>query len=228
MNIGMESYMELEWMLRIVCSGILGMIIGLERHNKSKEAGVRTHAIVALSAALITVVSKYGFMDVGPSDPARVAAQLVTGIGFLGAGIIFIKNDSVLGLTTAAGIWATAAVGLCIGAGYYVMGISTSALILIVQLIARRLFTFSSPRTFFTLDIKIDSLNSSGTIKSISDYCKHAGLVQSENKIYRSENLAENNIWGLQTELVTVHEVDPLSVVKDLNKLPGVTSVELI
>ncbi len=223
--IGIENSLEWEWMLRILIAGLLGGIIGYERHNRSKEAGIRTHAIVAIAAALIMVVSKYGFVDVPVADPARLAAQVVSGVGFLGAGIIFVKNDSVTGLTTAAGIWATSAVGLCLGAGYYTIGIATSILILLVQLIARRMFSFSSPRTFFQLRIKINNHNGSGTIKSISDYLKHAGLVQAENKINKSDN---EEGWSLYTEVVTVKDIDPLSVVDDLEKIPGVTEVEII
>ena len=226
--LGLESHLEWEWLFRILCAGFLGLLIGYERHNRSKEAGIRTHAIVALSSALIMVVSKYGFVDAGMSDPARLAAQVVSGIGFLGAGIIFIKNDSVLGLTTAAGIWATSAVGLCLGAGFYVLGIASTVLILLVQIIARRLFNFSSPRSFFKVNIKIDGKNGSGTIKGISDYFKHNGLVQYDNKIYKSVDLDAGTGWALTTEVVTAKDIDPLSVIEELKKIPGVSGVELM
>ena len=107
-----------ELALRILFAGLLGAAIGFERKNRNKLAGVRTHAIVALGAALMMVVSKYGFPDVDKFDASRVASQIVSGVGFLGAGIIFVKNNtSVSGLTTAAGIWATAGVGMSMGAG---------------------------------------------------------------------------------------------------------------
>ena len=94
-----------EFALRILLAGLLGAAIGFERKNRNKLAGVRTHAIVALGAALIMVVSKYGFYDMDKFDASRVAAQIVSGVGFLGAGIIFVRNNnSVSGLTTAAGI----------------------------------------------------------------------------------------------------------------------------
>ena len=115
---------ELEWLLRLVIACILGVAIGFERKNRNKMAGVRTHAVVAFGAALMMIVSKYGFMDMGDYDGSRIAAQIVSGIGFLGAGIIFVKdNNSVSGLTTAAGIWATAGVGMSIGAGQYFISI---------------------------------------------------------------------------------------------------------
>lgn len=126
-----------ELMLRIVLSTCCGCFIGYERMNRNKVAGIRTHMIVALGAALMMIVSKYGFSDIANYDASRVAAQIVSGIGFLGAGVIFVRNNSISGLTTAAGIWATAGVGMAIGAGQYVIGIVSAALILLMQTIFR-------------------------------------------------------------------------------------------
>ena len=109
-----ELWVQVEYLVRIFVAACLGLLIGSERKNRNKSAGIRTHVIVALGAALIMVVSKYGFMDVEKADAARVAAQVVSGIGFLGAGVIFVRNNLVNGLTTAAGIWATAGVGLAL------------------------------------------------------------------------------------------------------------------
>ena len=135
---------QLWFLLRIVVAGLCGVAIGFERKNRSKEAGVRTHFIVACAAALMMVVSKYGFMDLVnyhdaiKVDPSRVAAQIVSGIGFIGAGIIFIQKRTVTGLTTAAGIWATAGIGMAIGGGLYVVGIVATGLILLGQLILHK------------------------------------------------------------------------------------------
>ncbi|GAB2027011.1 MgtC/SapB family protein [Lactovum odontotermitis] len=134
---------QLEWVLRLVVAGICGYAIGYERDNRLKEAGVRTHLIVALAAALMMIVSKYGFSDVLQLhnialDPSRIAAQIVTGIGFLGAGMIFVHNQSVNGLTTAAGIWATAGIGMAIGSGLYFIGIAATILILVFQTILHK------------------------------------------------------------------------------------------
>ncbi len=136
---------ELEYIFRILIAGICGMIIGLERKNRSKEAGIRTHFVVACGAALIMVVSKYAFFDIISQgmyngievrlDPSRVASTIASGIGFLGAGMIFVHKNTVTGLTTAAGIWATSGVGMAIGAGMYLIGISTTIIILIAQII---------------------------------------------------------------------------------------------
>ncbi|WP_270640437.1 MgtC/SapB family protein [Longibaculum muris] len=122
-----------EWFLRIIIAGLCGAIIGYERRNRNKEAGIRTHAIIALSAVLIMVVSKYGFPDVVEYDAARMAAQIVSGVGFLGAGVIFVRHGTVSGLTTAAGIWATAGVGSCIGSGLYDVGILSTLFVVGLQ-----------------------------------------------------------------------------------------------
>lgn len=130
-----EYLVQLEYLLRIVLACICGMLIGYERKTRSKEAGVRTHVIVALGSALMMIVSKYGFYDSLSFDASRIASQIVSGVGFLGAGIIFVRHQSVSGLTTAAGIWATAGVGMAIGAGMYILGIGTCLLLFLIQMI---------------------------------------------------------------------------------------------
>ncbi|MDN5725423.1 MAG: MgtC/SapB family protein [Propionibacteriales bacterium] len=110
----------------------LSAVIGLERHRKLKSAGMRTHALVGLGSAVFTLVSAYGFPSVQATDtivdPSRIAAQIVSGIGFLGAGVIFVRRNAVSGLTTAASIWATAAVGMACGAGMPLLAIMATAL----------------------------------------------------------------------------------------------------
>lgn len=114
---------------------VLSAAIGLERHRKLKSAGMRTHALVGLGAAVFTLVSAYGFQGVLAADsvvdPSRIAAQVVSGIGFLGAGVIFVRRNAVSGLTTAASIWATAAVGMACGAGEPLLAIMAAALQLV-------------------------------------------------------------------------------------------------
>ena len=128
----MFDFSQFEYILRILISGLCGLLIGLERKNRSKEAGIRTHFVVACGAAVFMIVSKYAFFDMINGqysgldvrlDPSRVASTIVSGIGFLGAGMIFVQKNTITGLTTAAGIWATAGVGMAIGAGMYSMGI---------------------------------------------------------------------------------------------------------
>lgn len=136
---------ELDFFIRILAACFCGACIGFERSRRLKEAGIRTHVIVCCAAALLMIVSKYGFADLTDAggavfngtrgaDPARVAAQVVSGISFLGAGVIFKHGSTVKGLTTAAGIWATAGIGLAIGAGMFVVGIFTTVLVAVLQI----------------------------------------------------------------------------------------------
>ena len=128
--------MTWDFFFRLLVAGVLGALVGIDREYRAKEAGFRTHFLVALGSALFMIVSKYGFEDIlGKEgvglDPSRIASQVVTGIGFLGAGTSIIQKLFVRGLTTAAGIWTTAAVGLAVGAGQYWLGISATLLTLL-------------------------------------------------------------------------------------------------
>jgi putative Mg2+ transporter-C (MgtC) family protein len=129
---------QLEALLRLVLAGIAGAIIGLEREVEDKPAGVRTFATVALGSALFTLAPAYAF-PTSPDSAARVAAQIVTGIGFLGAGTIIQVRDRVQGLTTAAGIWAVAAVGMTFGFGLYVLGAGSTIILLVLIAVVGRL-----------------------------------------------------------------------------------------
>ena len=135
---------NLEFFIRIVLAAILGALVGLERSKRQKEAGVRTHCIIACTSALFMILSKYAFVDlVGVdglrgADPARIAAQVVSGISFLGAGVIFKNGNSIRGLTPAAGMWGTAAVGMAIGAGMYWVGLIEAAVLVGIQIVLHR------------------------------------------------------------------------------------------
>jgi putative Mg2+ transporter-C (MgtC) family protein len=124
---------ELEMVLRLLLAAVLGGIVGYQRERSGKEAGVRTHMLICTGAAMFTLVSVYGLPG---SDPARIAAGIVTGIGFLGAGVILHRSGGeVIGLTTAATIWAVAAIGLAAGAGLYIIAPVAAALILVILFI---------------------------------------------------------------------------------------------
>ena len=128
---------QLDIAARLLVASLLGAAIGFEREIHSHPAGMRTHLLVALGSALFTVISIFGFVGVlgsgvgAPVDPSRVAAQIVTGIGFLGAGAILKFGTSVRGLTTAASLWATSAVGMAVGAGQYVLAIVGAAIVVV-------------------------------------------------------------------------------------------------
>ena len=138
---------NLEFLIRLLLSAALGALVGLERSKRQKEAGVRTHCIIACTSALFMILSKYAFVDTAigadglrGADPARIAAQVVSGISFLGAGVIFKdrNSSSIKGLTTAAGMWATSAVGLAVGAGLYWLGVIETAVVVISQTVLHR------------------------------------------------------------------------------------------
>ena len=130
---------QLEYFIRILLAGICGAVIGFERRKRFKDAGIRTHLILAIGCAMIMIVSKYAFSDILDYDAARIASNVVSGVGFLGAGVIFVKSGSVRGLTTAAGIWTTAAIGMAIGAGFYLLGIGVSILLVLLQFLLYRM-----------------------------------------------------------------------------------------
>lgn len=132
----------LELFLRIIVACLCGALLGLERAKRYKEAGIRTHCVITAAAAAIMIVSKYGFADLliagvfqagtKGADPSRIASQIVSGVGFLGVGMIFKNGNNIRGLTSAAGIWASAAVGMIIGSGLYWVGIFLTVTIIVV------------------------------------------------------------------------------------------------
>lgn len=180
-----ELWVQVEYLVRIFVAACLGLLIGSERKNRNKSAGIRTHVIVALGAALIMVVSKYGFMDVEKADAARVAAQVVSGIGFLGAGVIFVRNNLVNGLTTAAGIWATAGVGLALGAGMYVVGISSALLVLLIQFVMHRVAYFADVASGGL--IRMTLVKREGIVQSMEDYLQREKLSVISVKINKTK-----------------------------------------
>lgn len=127
---------EWELVLRIAVAAVLGSIIGLEREYRAKAAGFRTHFLVAVGSALFMIISVYGFEGALTTenhrlDVSRIAAQVVTGIGFIGAGVIILQRNIVRGVTTAAGVWVVAAIGLACGAGMYVIATATTVIVLL-------------------------------------------------------------------------------------------------
>ena len=120
---------EIEIALRLLLAAIFGAAVGFERRSSDKPAGLRTLSLVAVGSALFTIISVFGFEN---ADQSRVAAQIVTGVGFLGAGTILRSGTSISGLTTAATIWATAAIGMAVGSGMYIASVASTALMLVI------------------------------------------------------------------------------------------------
>ncbi len=165
----------LNYVVRILIATICGFAIGFERKRRSKEAGMRTHSIVALGACLMMIISKYAFWDM-PSekfDGARIAAQVVSGIGFIGTGMIVYSKGALHGLTTAAGIWATAGIGMTIGAGGNVMllvGVVSTVLIIFVHIFLH--MPFRAFRTASTHQIQVQFKVRDGAVDKIKEIFK--------------------------------------------------------
>ncbi len=144
---------ELKYLVSILVALVLGFAIGYERKLRFKEAGIHTHTIVCVGSALMMVVSKYGFGDSIEADASRVAAQIVSGIGFLGAGIIIYRKHEIHGLTTAAGVWATAGVGMAAGAELYIVAAGATAIIIAAQCLFHANWKIFRTKKFFQLKI---------------------------------------------------------------------------
>lgn len=133
---------DIQWTLlaHLVIAAVLGGIIGLERETGRRPAGLRTHMLVSTGSALFTILSIYAFpTEGGPRDTARVAAQIVSGIGFLGAGTVWRSQDAVKGLTTAAGLWVAAAIGMAVGAGLGFLALAATIIVLVILSVMGRL-----------------------------------------------------------------------------------------
>lgn len=157
----------IEIILRLFLALVLGFAIGFERKMRFKEAGIRTHTIVSMGSCLFMLISMFAFE--GTADTARIAAQIVSGIGFLGAGMIFYHKETIHGLTTAAGIWTTAAIGMAAGAGWYIISVVTTILIILIQCIMHMNFKVFHAHHFVKVNIvyKDDEGNVSEVIKRL-------------------------------------------------------------
>ncbi len=171
------EYLKLEqlWLvLDILLAALLGFFIGLERRFRDKEAGIRTHTIVSFGAALMMIISKYAFDSA--ADSARVAAQIVAGIGFLGAGIIVYKKNVVHGLTTAAGVWTTAGVGMACGGGLWLIAILATIILIVVQCFLHRKI-FRTKKLFSINIVFVQITDERERIKQIFDIERYNKLV---------------------------------------------------
>ena len=210
-----------EWLLRVLCAVLVGSLIGYERYSQSKEAGVRTHAVVALASCLMMIISKYGFVDTEKYDAARIAAQAVTGMGFLGAGMIFVKQGSIQGLSTAAGMWATCAIGLAIGAGMYIIGLFSGMIVYFIQKSLQRFFPFTSPSNILKLMITI---NPDSTLEKLNSMLVKIGYSHSENIVCSNE---KGEII-VKTEISSHKNFSINSVLEEIKKCDDVIDVKII
>lgn len=173
-----DNLIELEYVLRMIIAVLLGFAIGTERKMRFKEAGMRTHAIVSAGACLFMLISKYGFSDMeGKYDGARLAAQVVSGIGFIGAGMIMYRKQAVHGLTTAAGVWITAGVGMAAGAGMYIVAASSTAIIIAAQCVMHINCKFFKNKHYVQLRVVfINKTDESDTVQRIFEVDRYVQL----------------------------------------------------
>lgn len=225
----MTELLQLQLFGRVLVAAICGGLIGYERRNANKEAGVRTHLIVCLASALFMIVSQYGFLDVIlrfpvlKVDVSRVAAQVVSGIGFLGAGMIFVRHGLVNGLTTAAGIWATSAVGLTIGSGLYVVGISSVFLLYFFQrLLQHKRMAFLRPtKTVLAMQV----VDVPDLIPQVRLRCQERAIPIAHLQYEKIEQGANTALLSL--ELLTKSNQSLVDLAEVLEQEDYVISVEL-
>jgi putative Mg2+ transporter-C (MgtC) family protein len=210
-------------LLRVALAGALGGAIGLEREFRDREAGFRTHLLVAVGSALFTLVSAYGFSDFRYGqgsgitlDPTRIAAQIVTGIGFLGAGAIIRQGFSIRGLTTAATLWIVAAIGLAAGAGYYSAAITTTAIVLFalwpLRLASRRLMQAIRPEEG-RLSVLLDP---HGSAVQLLHVLEDNGVRVHALEI---EDAGDNRLVGISAEMPVERTAAVLDAVKGLEEV---------
>ena len=165
--------------IRVLLAMLCGAIIGYERTRRQKGAGIRTHVIISLGAVAMMLVSKYGFYDqigIGiNADASRIASNIMTGMGFIGAGVIFVKNTSIKGLTTAAGLWATTGVAMAIGTGMYEVGVMVTAVMLLSQVLLH--VWFRSVDTAGSTDLTVTLRCNDGAYERLRDQLTALGAV---------------------------------------------------
>lgn len=220
---------QLEWILRLIVAAICGGMVGFERKVRLKTAGIRTHMLVAVGSALFMLISKYGFFDVaGHSsiglDPSRIAAGVVTGIGFIGAGAIMTRNNQIDGLTTAAGLWATAAIGLAIGADMYVIGIAGTGCILITQVIVRRIRALKRYPNRSLLRMEVTLSGQLTAMDQLPSRLKEIGGLNSQMRILKYD--PESFTLAITVRLKK--KVNPNGFIKQMTRFTDVQEIEVI
>lgn len=185
-NIGID-------LLKMLTACVCGGVIGIERTKRLKDAGIRTHCLIALASCVLMITSKYGFVNAPlDADAARIAAQIVSGIGFIGAGVIFRDGNSLKGLSTAAGMWMTAAAGMAIGCDQWLLGIVGTAFVLVIQELFHHVLIGSDAysdkavtilyRDNELIDRRLKDLENSGDIRIISKQISKQAAVR-ENRV---------------------------------------------
>lgn len=217
---------QLTWILRLVIASLCGALIGYERAIQRKSAGVRTHIVVAFSSALFMILSKYGFADLMKIsgmeyDASRIAAQIVSGISFIGAGTILVKKSQISGLTTAAGVWATAAIGMAIGSGLYFLGIIATAILFIVQMIFHDDTIINKIIMHIRFNIQIEAVNKHGILKTIE---KELSANHVENVSVKILYVSDEKIIFFVDGIIN-NNIDENNIIMALRKYPDIKRI---
>lgn len=213
-------------LMPVLVALLLSTLIGLEREAGMKSAGLRTHALVGVGSAVFMLVSKYGFDDFltderASLDPSRIAAQVVSGIGFLGAGLIFVRRDAVRGLTTAATTWVTAAIGMASGAGLPVLATAATIGLLVATRGFTRLAAFVARRRREPPVLRLSYDDGHGVLRAVLAVCTGRGWTIREISI---ENESPSTEGGASVVLYLDGRGDLLDLTEDLSALVGVRS----
>jgi putative Mg2+ transporter-C (MgtC) family protein len=189
-----QGWLQLE---ELLLAFVLSAFVGLEREIRQKSAGLRTYTLVGVSAALFMLVSKYGFMDVLSNgrvvvDPSRVAAQVVSGIGFIGGGVIFMRRDIVRGLTTAASVWLTAALGMACGAGLPILAVATMVIHFMVMLVFPRLVEYLPRERRMATRLRISYQDGRGLLRDILVACTQSRFAIDHVDVERNGTVVDS------------------------------------
>lgn len=226
---------NLNILVRLLLSMLMGGLIGLERERSNHAAGLRTHILVCLGSTLIMLLSIYGFTDFVAEvnvriDPARLATAVITGIGFLGAGTILFTGKSITGLTTAASIWVVGAVGLAIGAGFYFAAIVSTLLILLNLVVFNKLEQRYIRGSKLHL-ITIHASNAPGLLDGISAMLKHEGCVIKKLIINERSAIPYGDVQPaiagveISIQVLSDRKFDPVRLTQQVRDMGGVTMV---
>lgn len=213
-------------LIRIVCAVIIGGIIGIERSVKNRPAGLRTYMLVCVGACLIMLTNQYIYQMTGTSDPMRLGAQVVSGIGFLGAGTIIVtKHNQIKGLTTAAGLWSAAGVGLALGIGFY-EGAITAAVAIYVTLTLLQVLEAHVNRKTRVLEVYVelqDSMPIGKFIRSLRSL-----NVEIEEIQFEQEAATDDDARALILTLKSACRRDHIQFVNDMRKIEGLVHIEAL
>lgn len=204
-------YSQRELIFRMLASCILGGAIGFERKHRHKGAGMRTHALVCLGSALMMIVSKYGFTDFPDIDGSRIAAQVVSGIGFLGAGVIFVRNNAVNGLTTAAGLWVTSGIGLSIA----------TVIVICVQFVLHNIRVLANEP--YRANVRVEYMDDEQVLKEVEEVLKKDKISIAAMKM-RKKNSGKID---MDIEAVFPAGYEKVEVLNKISELKGVSIIDI-